>query len=55
MTDGYSYRTTWSEADQEWVGICDQHPGLSHFDETEEAALAGIKALVRGVEEADAS
>lgn len=45
----YTYRVTWSGEEQEHVGLCAEFPGLSHFDESPEAALAGIRELVAGV------
>lgn len=45
----YTYRVTWSAEEQEYVGLCAEFPRLSHFDESPEAALAGIRELVRGV------
>lgn len=45
----YTYRVTWSKDEAENVGLCAEFPGLSHGDETPEAALAGIRALVADV------
>jgi predicted HicB family RNase H-like nuclease len=45
----YTYRVTWSGDEQEYVGLCTEFPGLSHGDESPEAALAGIRHLVGGV------
>ncbi len=45
--DRYSYRVTWSEEDQEHVGLCAEFPSLSWLDSTPEQALAGIRTLVR--------
>jgi predicted HicB family RNase H-like nuclease len=45
----YTYRVTWSAEEQEYLGRCAEFPGLSHFDESPEAALAGIRQLVGGV------
>lgn len=45
----YTYRVTWSGAEQEYVGLCAEMPLLSHFDETREDALQGIVKLVGGV------
>jgi predicted HicB family RNase H-like nuclease len=44
--DRYTYRVTWSEEDQEHVGLCAEFASLSWLDETPEAALAGIRNLV---------
>jgi predicted HicB family RNase H-like nuclease len=45
----YTYRVTWSEEEQEYVGLCAEMPLLSHFDATREGALNGIVSLVAGV------
>ncbi len=50
MTDKinlYTYRVTWSEDDQEHVGLCTEFPSLSWLEETPEEALVGIRNLVR--------
>ena len=47
MTDRYSYRVTWSEEDQEHVGLCAEFPSLSWLASSPEKALAGIRKLVR--------
>jgi predicted HicB family RNase H-like nuclease len=44
--DHYTYRITWSEEDQEYVGLCVEFPSLSWLDKTPEAALAGIRRVV---------
>ena len=44
--DHYTYRITWSEEDQEYVGLCVEFPSLSWLDENPEAALAGIRGVV---------
>lgn len=46
--DRYSYRVTWSEEDQEHVGLCAEFPGLSWLAAGPEKALSGIRKLVRG-------
>jgi predicted HicB family RNase H-like nuclease len=45
--DRYTYRVTWSEEDQEHVGLCVEFPSLSWLEETPEKALKGIRKLVR--------
>ncbi len=45
----YTYRVTWSEEDQEYVGLCVEFPGLSYLDAGMEAALTGIVDLVEQV------
>lgn len=42
----YTYRVTWSEEDQEHVGLCTEFPSLSWLEPTPEEALAGIRSLV---------
>ncbi len=45
----YTYRITWSEEDVEYVGLCAEFPGLSWLAKSPEAALKGIRKLVREV------
>lgn len=45
--DRYTYRVTWSEEDQEYVGLCAEFPGLSWLEKTPEKALSGIRKLVK--------
>lgn len=47
--DRYTYRVTWSEEDQEYVGLCAEFGSLSWLASTPEQALAGIRQLVAGV------
>lgn len=47
--DRYTYRITWSEEDQEHVGLCAEFPALSWLEPTPERALTGIRALVEEV------
>jgi predicted HicB family RNase H-like nuclease len=44
--DRYTYRVTWSEDDQEHVGLCVEFPSLSWLEKTPEKALKGIRELV---------
>ena len=44
--DFYTYRVTWSEEDQEYVGLCAEFPSLSWLMNTPEKALKGIRRLV---------
>jgi len=48
-SDHYTYRVTWSEEDQEHVGLCAEFPSLSWLDSSPEAALRGIRAVVADV------
>jgi predicted HicB family RNase H-like nuclease len=45
--DRYTYRVTWSEEDQEHVGLCAEFPSLSWLEKNPEKALAGIRKLVK--------
>jgi predicted HicB family RNase H-like nuclease len=47
--DHYTYRVTWSAEDGEHAGLCVEFPSLSWLAATPEAALAGIRQLVRDV------
>jgi len=44
--DLYTYRVTWSEDDQEFVGLCAEFPSLSWLEPTPENALKGIRKVV---------
>ena len=44
--DHYTYRVTWSEDDNEYVGLCAEFPSLSWLSKTHEAALKGIRNVV---------
>jgi len=44
--DRYTYRVTWSEEDQEYVGLCVEFPSLSWLEKTQEKALLGVRKLV---------
>jgi len=47
--DRYTYRVTWSEEDNEYVGLCAEFPSLSWLEAEPEAALSGIRSQVRKV------
>ena len=49
--DHYTYRVTWSEDDNEYVGLCSEFPSLSWLAETQESALQGIRNVVAEVVE----
>jgi predicted HicB family RNase H-like nuclease len=42
----YTYRVTWSQEDNEHVGLCAEFPSLSWLAPTPEKALAGIRRVV---------
>lgn len=43
----YTYRITWSEEDQEFVGLCAEFPGLSWLALAPDDALKGIHSVVK--------
>lgn len=45
----YTYRVTWSEEDEEFVGLCAEFPSLSYLDENRSATLEGITSLVKEI------
>ncbi len=47
--DRYTYRVTWSEDDQEYIGLCAEFSGLSWLATTPESALHGIREAVAEV------
>lgn len=47
--DRYTYRVTWSEEDEEYVGLCAEFPSLSWLARNPEAALKGIRKVVADV------
>ncbi len=47
--DKYTYQVTWSEDDNEYVGLCAEFPSLSWLADTPEKALKGIRNLVSNV------
>lgn len=49
LNDHYTYRVTWSEEDQEYVGLCAEFPSLSWLASSPEAVLRGIRGVVADV------
>ena len=47
--DRYTYRVTWSEEDEEYIGLCLEFPSLSWLAATPETALEGIRGVVAEV------
>ena len=47
--DRYTYRVTWSEEDNESVGLCVEYPSLSWLAPTPQEALEGIRQMVAHV------
>jgi predicted HicB family RNase H-like nuclease len=51
MLDQYTYRVTWSQEDEQCVGLCAEFPSLSWLATTPEKALRGIRKVVAEVVE----
>ncbi len=49
MSNKYSYRITWSDEDNEFVGQCAEFPSLSWLSKTQDEAFKGIRKLVADV------
>jgi predicted HicB family RNase H-like nuclease len=49
VVDRFTYRVTWSDEDQEYVGLCAEFPSLSWLEASPEKSLQGIRKLVREV------
>jgi len=47
--DRYTYRVTWSEEDDEYIGLCAEFPSLSWLEPSPEDALKGIRQIVAQV------
>jgi predicted HicB family RNase H-like nuclease len=47
--DKYTYRVTWSEEDNDYIGLCAEFSSLSWLADTPEKALRGIRKLVADV------
>ena len=47
--DRYTYRITWSEEDEEYIGLCAEFPSLSWLSSTPEDAFQGIRQVVKNV------
>ena len=45
--DRYTYRVTWSEEDEDYVGLCAEFPSLSWLEKSPEKALSGIRKVVK--------
>ncbi len=45
--DKFTYRVTWSDEDEEYVGLCAEFSSLSWLENTPEKSLQGIRKLVR--------
>ena len=47
--DRYTYRVTWSEEDEEYLGLCAEFPSVSWLADTPEETLHGIRQVVADV------
>ena len=47
--DRYTYRVTWSDEDEEYVGLCAEFPSLSWLAKNPEKALQGIRKVVSDI------
>jgi len=47
--DRYTYRVTWSDEDEEYVGLCAEFPSLSWLADSQAEALQGIRNVVAEV------
>ncbi len=47
--DRYTYRVTWAEEDEEYLGLCAEFPSLSWLANNPEGALQGIRQVVAEV------
>lgn len=47
--DKYTYRVTWSDEDNEYLGLCIEFPSLSWLASSPELALKGIRRIVGDV------
>jgi predicted HicB family RNase H-like nuclease len=45
--DKYTYRVTWSEEDEEFVGLCAEFPKLSWLAASPEEALKGVRLVIK--------
>ena len=45
--DKYTYRITWSEGDQEFIGSCAEFPCLSWLAPDPDDALKGIRSVIK--------
>lgn len=47
--DHYTYRVSWSEKDNEYIGLCAEFPSLSWLASEHEEAFQGIRQVVADV------
>jgi len=49
QTNQYIYRITWSQEDNEFVGLCVEFPSLSYLAPSPQKAISGIMKVVEEV------
>lgn len=49
MVDKYSYRISWSDEDNQFIGLCAEFPSLSWLAASQDEAFKGICKLVTDV------
>lgn len=49
IINNFTYKTIWSEEDQEYIGICEEFPSLSFLDPEQTEAFIGVIDLVKTV------
>ena len=47
--DRYTYRVTWSEEDEEYLGLCAEFPSVSWLADTPEETLHGIRQVIADI------
>ena len=47
--NNWTYKITWSQEDNEYVGLCAEFPSISWLAKTQEEALKGIVQLVADI------
>ncbi|MBN1222008.1 MAG: type II toxin-antitoxin system HicB family antitoxin [Candidatus Aminicenantes bacterium] len=48
-TDRYTYKISWSEEDQDYIGLCVEFPSLSWLAASQQEALDGVRKVVADV------
>jgi len=47
MVEHYTYRVTWSQEDEMYVGLCAEMPSLSWLADSQEQSIKGIRKTVK--------
>ena len=51
ISERYEHTVTWSQEDEEFVGLCAEFPSLSWLAPTQDEAFSGIRSVVADVVE----